>query len=385
MMSDATNSSPVVLVVDDDPMILASVRRRLNALPCRLVTFENPLDALGYIETSAPAVVLADHEMPGMSGVQLLSLVQQECADTVRLMLTGSGAQTAVDAINNAGVSKFLSKPCDPEILLSTVEEALALYSYRTGQREEQLALMSENDLLRETLDEASRKLDASHGALRQANDQVSQLQETSFETQKQVLFHLGLAAEMRDATTGSHLRRMAGYTRLLAEAVGLEPELVEMLEIASTVHDVGKLAIPDAILCKPGPLTEEEWDTMRQHTTWGARILGSSRLPLVELARTVAMTHHERCDGSGYPEGLGADEIPLSGRIVAVADVFDALTSVRPYKTAMPVDDALDHMQGLGGTHLDGELLAAFIANRGKIDACREKVDKEGLISLSL
>ena len=173
----------------------------------------------------------------------------------------------------------------------------------------------------------------------------------------------LAIAAESHDDETGGHIERISRLTHHLALAVGVPAQEAEMMRHASLMHDVGKIATPDAILRKPGKLDADEWDVMRRHTVEGARILADSRSRLVQLAETIALTHHEKWDGSGYPSGLKGEEIPLAGRITAVCDVFDALISKRVYKGAWTIEEALAEIESQSGRHFDPELVAAFLA----------------------
>jgi len=181
-------------------------------------------------------------------------------------------------------------------------------------------------------------------------------------DTQLEIAHRLGVAVEWRDADTGEHIDRMGRFCEHLALAVGMGPGEAELLRHASALHDVGKVGIPDSILLKPGKLDAEEWATMQSHTTIGGSILAGSQSPLVQLAETIALTHHERFDGSGYPRGLKGDEIPLAGRICAVCDVFEALLSPRPYKDAWPLAEVLDELERQSGRHFDPELVDAFL-----------------------
>jgi CHASE2 domain-containing sensor protein len=182
------------------------------------------------------------------------------------------------------------------------------------------------------------------------------------WETQIEVLQRLGIAVEFRDAETGQHIERIGRFCERLALAVGMDPDDAELLRHASALHDVGKVGISDEILTKPGPLTSEEWETMKTHTTIGGNILSGSPSKLVQLSQTIALTHHEHWDGGGYPFGLAGEEIPLPGRICAVCDVFDALLSPRPYKDAWPYDRAIAEIERLSGTQFDPALVDAFL-----------------------
>jgi response regulator RpfG family c-di-GMP phosphodiesterase len=181
-------------------------------------------------------------------------------------------------------------------------------------------------------------------------------------DTQLEIVQRLGQAAEWRDLETALHIDRMSRLSQRLALAAGMSEEEAEMLLYASAMHDVGKIGIPDRVLLKPGPLDPEEWEVMKTHTTIGANILSGSTSPLLQMAEEIALTHHEKWDGSGYPRGLVGPEIPLVGRICAICDVFDALTSKRPYKEAWPPTDALDELRSQSGRHFDPRLVELFL-----------------------
>jgi len=194
------------------------------------------------------------------------------------------------------------------------------------------------------------------------------------FQTQLEIIKRLGLAAEYRDNETGLHIVRMSQISALLAKAAGLDDVEAEMVLNASPMHDIGKIGIPDHILLKPGKLNSEEWVTMQTHTTIGARILSGHHSSLLEMACEIALTHHEKWDGSGYPKGLKGNDIPLTGRIVALADVFDALTSERPYKHAWTARDAVTLIKEDSGKHFDPRLVEQFLSLLPEIVAIKEK-----------
>jgi putative two-component system response regulator len=179
---------------------------------------------------------------------------------------------------------------------------------------------------------------------------------------QREIIERLGQAVDSRDEETGDHIQRIGEMSHQIAMALGWDVDRAEMLRRASAMHDVGKIAIPDAILQHPGPLTPEQWEVMRTHTTEGARILAGSRSPLVQMAEVIALTHHEKWDGSGYPAGTAGDDIPVEGRIVALCDVYDALTSRRPYKEPWSHEDAVAEIRRSAGTHFDPELAEVFL-----------------------
>ncbi|WP_338074195.1 HD-GYP domain-containing protein [Halochromatium glycolicum] len=209
--------------------------------------------------------------------------------------------------------------------------------------------------------------------------EQTAQLHETRLE----IIRRLGRAAEYKDNETGLHVIRMSHYAAILGRVTGMDERNVELLLNAAPMHDVGKIGIPDRILQKPGRLSREEWDVMRTHAQIGADIIGDAGdSELLEMARVVALTHHEKWDGSGYPQGLAGDDIPRSDRIVAIADVFDALTSVRPYKPAWPVAKALELLSDSRGTHFDPDLVPAFLDTLPEILKIRRRYAEAGMMT---
>jgi len=233
----------------------------------------------------------------------------------------------------------YITKPISPSILEARVETHLALHNQR---------LDLENEVIIRT----------------------KELQDTRIE----VINRLGLAAEFKDNETGLHVIRMSRYSEILARAIGMSSEQVAEILHAAPMHDIGKIGIPDHILLKPGKLDNEEWCEMQKHPEMGAKIIGPHEPGLLETARTVALTHHENWDGSGYPNGLSGNDIPLVGRIVAIADVFDALTTERPYKKAWPVEKAVTFLKEQSGIHFDSKLVEAFISELPEILKVRDR-----------
>lgn len=198
--------------------------------------------------------------------------------------------------------------------------------------------------------------------------DKVRERTEEVRQTQTEIIHRLGTAAEFRDDDTGAHIYRMSQYCKILAEGAGLADAAAEELLLAAPMHDVGKIGVPDHVLLKPGALDEEEWRIMQAHTTMGAQILGGSRSPAIQLAEQIALEHHEKWDGTGYPNGLAGENISLEARICTIADVFDALTSSRPYKEPWPFDKAMGLIDNSRGTMFDPELVNIFLADEDKI-----------------
>jgi two-component system response regulator RpfG len=255
-------------------------------------------------------------------------------------MITGQDDKKVRYAALDAGITDFLTKPVDARECLARCRNLLTL-------RRQQLALEDRRRLLEGMVDEATREIR---------------------EREKETLLRLARAGEFRDEETGYHLIRMARYSRLIANAIGMEREEAETIELAAPLHDIGKIGIPDGILLKPARLDEGEWGTMQRHPVIGHEILKGSASKYVRMGALIALGHHERYDGKGYPSGLEGDHVPLCARIVAVADVYDALTSARPYKKAWKAADAFDYLRAQRGKHFDPRLVDAFVGVRESV-----------------
>ncbi|MEC5215621.1 response regulator RpfG family c-di-GMP phosphodiesterase [Actimicrobium sp. GrIS 1.19] len=325
-----------VLIVDDDPTNLSLFSHLLNTIPdLSLVTSDDPVDALAWCGEQAPDLVLVDYMMPVMDGLQFLQGLRAlaGCHAVPVIMITSDMQSNVRHQALQMGANDFLTKPVDKIELRARVTNLLALH-----KAQQQLANRAE--WLADEVRAATREI-----LLRE----------------RQAIYHLARAAEYRDPETGAHLLRMANYARLLAANLGLSVAEQELIFEAAPMHDIGKVGIADAILLKPGRFTDEEMAIMRTHSQIGADILSGSSSPLLHAASVIALTHHEKWDGSGYPNGLRGERIALHGRIVAVADVFDALTSVRPYKPAWEIDRAAALIRDSAGTHFDPACVAAF------------------------
>jgi putative two-component system response regulator len=232
---------------------------------------------------------------------------------------------------------------------------------------------------------DAIQELDLAYGQAqclaRDFQDTVLRLRESRRQLETayiDTLHRLSLAVEYKDEETGAHVVRLSRYSELMGRQMGMDPERTALLLHASPMHDVGKIGIPDAILLKPGRLTEEEFEIMKRHTVIGASLLENSPSEVIQLGRTIALTHHERWNGSGYPRGLAGEDIPLEGRIVALADVFDALTSQRPYKPAYSNEVALDIIKKESGSHFDPAVVECFLDVYGKVEAAQAEVNAQ-------
>jgi len=220
---------------------------------------------------------------------------------------------------------------------------------------------------------ESDARLDIDLQKLKKAYAQLEQAHNDLKGSHVELILNLAVAAECRDADTGSHILRISDYATEVARELGLPEEDIEILRYASPMHDIGKIGIPDSILQKPGKLTPEEWEVMKQHTLIGARIFQNSQSPVLRAASEIALTHHEKYDGSGYPRGLKGESIPLFGRIVALVDVFDAVLSKRCYKSAVSFKDGLAYIKSISGTHLDPKLIEVFLRIEDRVRAIYE------------
>ncbi|HRJ60415.1 MAG TPA: response regulator [Azospirillaceae bacterium] len=327
-----------VVVIDDDPTntsLMAGVISRIKG--CAPVCFTRPAQALAWLAREQPDLVLLDQMMPEMDGLEVLRRIRcdERLRDVPVVMITGSCLNETRMAALEHGATDFLNKPLRPAEFRVRVRNILAL-------RKSQRLLSDRAAHLAYEVQTATREIRA---------------------RELELLMRLCRASEFRDPETGAHLERMARYAQLIAEALGLGQERAEEIFRAAPMHDVGKLGVPDAILLKAGVLGLEEKVVMRQHTLIGYDILKDSASPLIQLGAEIALSHHERWDGEGYPHGLKGEEIPLSGRIVAVADVFDALTSARCYKAPWTLEAARAHLENGKGGHFDPRCVDALFS----------------------
>ena len=327
-----------LVIVDDKPANIELLHEMLTRAGYDdIVCTGEAAQAVRICREEPPDLLLLDLHMPGMDGfavLERLATVRAGAGHFPVLVLTADPAIEARRSALAAGASDFLVKPIDH------LEVVLRVRNLVTTHRL-QAQLRDEKSMLEEAVRERTAELELAR---------------------TEVLDRLALTTEFRDDETHEHAQRIGRSAARTAEAMGLRGELSEAIERAALLHDIGKVAIPDAILLKPAALTPGEFEVMKGHTTAGARILASSRSSLLGLAEEIARTHHERWAGGGYPEGLVGDRIPLPGRIVAVADVFDALTHARPYKPAWPVDQALSEVADQRGRQFDPDVVDGFL-----------------------
>jgi putative two-component system response regulator len=263
-----------------------------------------------------------------------------------------------------AGASDFLTKPFDATEVLLRIRNILRTRSLH-------VALESQNEVL-------DRRVRERTASLAQAVQRLTRSENATRRATEETIHRLAAAAELRDEETGSHIQRMSRYAALLAGRAGLDADRCELIRLASLLHDIGKIGVPDGILRKPGTLTPEEFEAMKEHAAIGCAVLAGSEAEVLQLAATIARTHHERVDGTGYPGGISAEAIPLEGRIAAIADVFDALTSPRIYRPAFSVDEAVHVMREGRGRHFDPALLDAFLDGIDDVLAIRASCVEE-------
>jgi len=339
--------SKTLLIVDDEPQVINSIVRILRKEDIHIFTSGSGAKAMEIIKDQPVGVVLSDQNMPLMDGISFLEKVREYDENIVRILLTGyASVDSAIDAINRSQIFELLTKPWDSDALIRTLHRA---FNHHT--------LIEENKRLQKVTREQNLQL-------RQLNDslekRVAQRTEQLAKAVREGILMLSLAAEARDDDTGNHVKRIRHLTEATCAKIGIPNKDAERIGFFSMMHDVGKIHIPDRILNKPGRLTEEEMDLMKNHTVAGEIILGESAY--YAIARQIARSHHEWIDGSGYPDGLKGSDIPLHARVVAVVDVFDALTHERAYKKAWPADKAIDELTKLAGKQFDTDIVNAFV-----------------------
>ena len=342
-----------LLVVDDDQDARSLVCALLEADGHVCETAPDGAEALRMLHSGRTyALVLCDILMPGFSGMDLARHVVAEYPDTAALMVTSIEDRLTAETALAFGVFGYVVKPYRPIELSTAVSSAL---------RRRELAIAG-----RESHDVLERRLEEQTAELRRAFLQLKRAAGAMRLSQEETIRRLARAIEFRSRETGEHIDRIGSTCAEVGRLLGLGPWDCELLRMASSMHDVGKVAVPDRVLLKPGPLDAAKRREVEHHSQVGHDVLAGSGSGVLELAAKIALTHHERWDGTGYPSGLEGEEIPIEGRIVAVADVFDALTHDRVYRPAMPLEVALATLRDGRGTHFDPDVLDCFLASVG-------------------
>jgi putative two-component system response regulator len=348
--------SAKILVVDDETYVCELLVRSLTSVGYKCASAFNVDMALKAMEKEEFQLVLSDIIMPGRSGIELLHIIRDRYPDVAVLMVTAiDDRQTGIMALE-AGAFGYLIKPLERNELLINVVNALERRSERLASREYERHL-------------------AEH--VRTGSEQTRKLE-------LEMVRHLVRATTYGTNETEAHMRRVGMYSSALAETLGLGWTLsaIEDIRIAAALHDVGKIGIPYSIMSKPEGLTEEEFEWVKKHPEIGARILGGSASELLDMAREICVAHHEKWDGSGYPQGLAGKAIPESARIVAIADVYDVLLQPRVFREAFPEDQALNMMSEQRGKHFDPEMLDCFFSILTEIRRVRHEISEESFLS---
>lgn len=343
-----------ILIVDDEPANIKLLQMMLQAGGFQQVHATGDPHAVEELyEAHQPDLVILDLNMPQRDGFEVLAALKEQHAESLApvLVLTAQTAREFSRRALESGSRDFVSKPFDRIELLSRINNLLEM---RTTHQ----ALHRQNQHLDELVRNRTREL---------------------YDTRLEIVRRLGRAAEYRDNETGLHIIRMSTISVLLGKAVGMVEDQCELLLNAAPMHDIGKIGIPDHILLKPGKLDPQEWEIMKTHATIGGEILAGNSSELMVMARDIALSHHEKWDGSGYPFSLAGEDIPLVGRIVAIADVFDALTSERPYKKAWPLEDAIAYIRDSAGTHFDPQLVDVFLSQLDEINQITRRYAEPG------
>lgn len=326
-----------VLIVDDESTGRAILAKIIQQAVEDIIvkSFDNPAGALEWLDNNHPDLIITDYRMPEINGVEMIKLIRSrpDCQDIPIMMITVVSEKSVRYEALEAGATAFLTRPIDQIECRTSCRNLLKL-------QEQQSIIQDRADWLARQVEVATHKIASS---------------------EKETLIRLAKAGEYRDEMTGLHVLRMARYSRQIAEALGFSERECDEIEYAAPMHDIGKIGVQDKVLLKPGKFEPDEWLTMQQHTIIGHSILSNSQSRYIQMGSIIALNHHERFDGTGYPNRISGKDIPLVARIVSVADVYDALVSTRPYKTAWSPSEAQDYLEKNAGTQFDPICVEAF------------------------
>ena len=359
-----------ILIVDDEEQNRELLVAMVESLGYEPDVARDGVEALAKLQLDVDLVLL-DVMMAGMDGFQVAKRIRRDPrgAEVPIIMVTGLTSREDRLAAVECGANDFISKPFE------RIELRVRMASL--------LRMKEAQDALHNHRRELELLVERRTASLRDALQAMVEAQRQAHQAQLDTVERLAIAAEFKDKTTARHIHRMSQYSAIIARGLRLPPGEVESILHASRMHDVGKLGIPDDILRKPASLEKLEQDVMRQHTTIGGRILGNSSSKLLQAGQVIAMSHHEWWDGSGYPNGLSGEGIPLSGRICAVADVFDAVTSVRPYKPAFSNEEAYEILRRERGTHFDPHIVDVFFEHLGEVIEVQSRY-RDGIVAVT-
>ncbi|MFH0965065.1 MAG: HD domain-containing phosphohydrolase [Planctomycetota bacterium] len=343
----APQNAVKILIVDDEPYIREILSRWLGAEGHECHTAATVDEGWDLLEKNGFSLIVTDIMMPGKSGIQLLTMAREHHSDVPVVMVTGvDDRKTAIRALE-LGAYGYVIKPFEQNEVVISVVNALERHRLLVSSREYEQRL----------------------------EEKVREQTEDVRASREEIALRLMAAQEYRHDETGAHIRRIGLYAEALAQQMGRPPEYVELLRLSAPIHDVGKVGVPDAILLKPGSLTDEETKIMKTHTTIGGRILEGSSVPLVIASHDIALWHHEKSDGTGYPQGLTRNDIPEMARIVAILDVYDALVHKRVYREAVPEEKAMALMTEGRSAHFDEDIFDCFLDNLPRIREIRREI----------
>ncbi len=342
---------PTIAIIDDEftsRIILDKIVRGLQK-EVAVHAFASPLGAIDWLRLNHPDLILVDHLMDEMSGLEVVKTIRRipHLEHVPIIMITVSDDNEIRHKALDLGVTEFISKPFNHHECRIRCRNLLSLHLHHKE-------VLNRSEILEKAVSDATRRI---------------------LEREQETLFRLAKAGEYRDSDTGNHVLRMAKFSRLIAEGMGLDENRCSLIEMAAPMHDIGKIGISDNILLKPGKLNPEEFSIMKTHSTIGYHILKSSNSKYISLGAEIALSHHERYDGSGYPNGLKDKAILLDARIVAVADVYDALTTERPYKKSWSNQDAVEYIIANKGTHFDPGCVDAFMKQFSKVSLIQQQL----------
>lgn len=369
-----TKQQAKILVVDDDENIRIVLQDILASEGYEIFQAGSGAEAVKLVRKAAPDVILLDIQMPDMDGLEVTRKLKKDpsSARIPVIIVTGlDDVQARVEALR-LGADDFLVKPPHVAELHARVRSLVKVKAYNDH-------LLNYQKELEDQVAERTLQLNETLEELKKIHNR---LKNSSLDT----IYCLSRAAEYKDEDTATHLQRISNYSAIIGREIGMNENEVEVMLYASPMHDIGKIGVPDRILLKPEKLTKTEWKIMKQHTVFGGKILTVDSNGFIRVAQTIALTHHEKWDGTGYPKGLKGSEIPLVGRITAVADVFDALSSNRPYKKAFSVEKSFQIIREGYGSHFDPDVVDSFFKAKEEILSIKERFkDTHGSVFVQL